>query len=76
MSELKPVGGAANDTLLTTRGLRTRYGGRSAMWVWRMLQTEKTFPRPIKIRNQNFWRLSELVAYEDSIRRAPDGATS
>lgn len=48
--------------------LRTRYGGRSDMWLYRMGEKEPTFPRPIKIGARNFWRLADIIAYEDRKR--------
>jgi len=44
--------------------LLSRYGGRSFMWLERLLARDATFPRPVKIARLRFWRLDELVAWE------------
>jgi predicted DNA-binding transcriptional regulator AlpA len=41
-----------------------RYGGRSFMWLVRMLKRDPSFPRPTKIGRLNFFRLDELVRWE------------
>ena len=50
--------------------LRLRYGGKSEMWVWRQLANDPEFPKPIKLSGRNFWKLSELTAYEEGKRHA------
>ena len=60
------------DVCLDAMGVRMRYGGRSDMWLWRRLQKDADFPRPIVIGNKRYWRLSELVAFED--RRRADAS--
>lgn len=57
-----PTGGVE---YIDTPSLRTRYGGKSEMWVWRHLANDPEFPKPIKIGNRNFWRLRDLLAYEE-----------
>jgi hypothetical protein len=54
----------ADDTLLPTAKVRSRYGGVSAMWVERRLADDPNFPKPIYIAKRRFWRLGDLVAWE------------
>jgi hypothetical protein len=54
--------------------IRTRYGGRSHMWIVRLLENDPTFPRPLLIRGRRYWRLSELTAWEETKRSANDAA--
>jgi hypothetical protein len=63
----------AGDCFLTTRQLRTRYGGTSEMWVWRRLHHDPDFPHPLVISGRRLWKLSELVAWERKLvmTRAP-----
>jgi predicted DNA-binding transcriptional regulator AlpA len=49
---------------LTAVQLRERYGGRSGMWVDRIMQRDAKFPRPIYIGRLRFWALHEIEAYE------------
>lgn len=44
--------------------LLTRYGGRSHMWLERLLKRDKTFPRPFKIGRLRFFRLDAIEAWE------------
>lgn len=45
-----------------------RYGGKSKMTLFRWVRdAELNFPKPIKIRNQNYWLISELDAYDSSM---------
>jgi predicted DNA-binding transcriptional regulator AlpA len=65
----------ASDVLLTGPGVRLRYGGKSNVWLWRVLRDDPHFPRPMKIRHQRYWRLSELMAYENA-RRVPNASAA
>lgn len=56
----------ASEVYLTAPQVKARYGGRSDMWLWRMLRDEQNFPRPKMIRGHRYWRLSDLVAFEDA----------
>jgi predicted DNA-binding transcriptional regulator AlpA len=49
---------------LTAVQLRERYGGRSEMWIERIMQRDAKFPRPIYIGRLRFWALDEIEAYE------------
>lgn len=44
--------------------LRRRYGGRSDMWIVRLLKSDPKFPKPIVVNRLRFWRISEIVAWE------------
>ena len=57
---------AVSDVLLTARQVRQRYGDKSDMWLWRVLRDEPQFPRPIYIRKQRYFRLRDLLAFEDA----------
>ena len=52
---------------LSTRQVRDRYGGVSAMWVERRLQSDPRFPRPKKFGRLRFFELSRLEDYERAI---------
>jgi predicted DNA-binding transcriptional regulator AlpA len=54
------------DCFLTSRQVRERYGNASDMWLWRRLDEDKGFPKPIRIKNRRFWRLADLRAWERS----------
>lgn len=41
-----------------------RYGGRSHMWLERMLERDNTFPRPTKFGRWRFFKIAELVDWE------------
>jgi predicted DNA-binding transcriptional regulator AlpA len=58
------------EVYLTAAQLCQRFGGKSDMWLWRLLRDEPSFPKPFVIRKQRYFRLSELVAYENAARRA------
>ena len=49
---------------LTSRQVRTRYGGRSHMWIVRRLQTDPRFPRPLMIGNRQHFDEAALDAYD------------
>ena len=40
--------------------LLARFGGRSHMWLVRLLERDKTFPRPVKIGRLRFFKIDEL----------------
>ena len=44
--------------------LLARFGGRSHMWLVRLLERDKTFPRPVKIGRLRFFKITDLVAWE------------
>ena len=60
----------AADCFLTAKQTRDRYGDVSDMWLWRRLHDNSGFPQPIMIQKRRFWRLSELLAWENGQLRA------
>jgi predicted DNA-binding transcriptional regulator AlpA len=60
----------------TAAQLRERYGGRSEMWLYRIMESDPYFPRPIYIGRFRFWDLAQIEAYERSVaaRREPPEA--
>lgn len=56
--------------------VRKRYGNRSRMWLWRMMD-QHGFPQPVKlipgINSINFWKLSDLLAWEAQQQRKTAG---
>jgi predicted DNA-binding transcriptional regulator AlpA len=60
---------AADERYLNAQQVRRRYGEASDMWIWRRLHDDSKFPRPTEICGRRFWKLSELVAWEQ-LKRA------
>jgi predicted DNA-binding transcriptional regulator AlpA len=58
----------ANERFLPASQVRTRYGV-SDMWVHRRLHDDSGFPKPIKIGDRRFWKLSNLIKWERSLIR-------
>lgn len=59
---------------LTSAQVRAHFGGVSAMWIWR--QTEKNgFPQPIRFgeNSRRYWRVSDLLAWEERTGRTGKG---
>jgi predicted DNA-binding transcriptional regulator AlpA len=67
----------SNEVYLSSKQLRARYGGVSDMWIYRRLQDDPSFPRPMKIKRLRFWREADLVTYERSKAResTPQGSS-
>ena len=60
------------ETYITAPQLRARFGGRSDVWLWRLLNDERAnFPKPIMVRRYRYFRLSEIEAWEESNRAKP-----
>jgi predicted DNA-binding transcriptional regulator AlpA len=57
----------ADRQFLTSGQLRVRYGGRSDMWLDRMMKRDATFPRPVYIGRYRFWDLGAIEAYERNV---------
>jgi hypothetical protein len=56
-----------DDVLVTAPQVRARYGGRSDMWLWRILRDETSgFPQPILINGRRYFSLAALKAWEIS----------
>jgi predicted DNA-binding transcriptional regulator AlpA len=57
---------------ITAPQLRKRFGGRSDVWLWRLLNDNRAhFPRPVMVRRNRYWRLSEVEAWEEANRSKP-----
>ena len=55
----------SNDVYLTTRQVRTRYGGVSDQTIWRWLHDEKVgFPQPTVISKKRYWKLIPRETWE------------
>ncbi|MBW5439253.1 hypothetical protein FXB41_32145 [Bradyrhizobium canariense] len=59
---------------LSTNQVLARYGDRSQMWLWRKVELDPHFPKPIKFGRLNFFRLAALEAYEKSLAAAGQDA--
>jgi predicted DNA-binding transcriptional regulator AlpA len=59
----------SQDPLIPAGQVRERFGGVSVMWIHRRLHDDSGFPRPLYIGRLRFWRLSELVAWEEHLPR-------
>ena len=63
------------ETYLTAPQLRKRFGGRSDVWLWRLLNDERAnFPKPVIVRRCRYFPLSEVEAWEASNRAKPKQA--
>jgi predicted DNA-binding transcriptional regulator AlpA len=56
--------GSAEDRYLSARQVRARYADASDMWIWRRLNDDSRFPKPLEICGRRFWKLSDLIAWE------------
>lgn len=54
------------DTLLRRRDVQARYGGISHMWIERRLK-DSEFPAPLYIAKRRYWRLGDLIAWEQKV---------
>jgi predicted DNA-binding transcriptional regulator AlpA len=60
-----------SETYLTAPQLRERFGGRSDVWLWRLLKDEQAnFPKPVIIRKCRYFPLSEVEAWVAANRAA------
>jgi len=58
---------SAEDVYLNARDVRRRYGGRSDMALYRWVRDPNLgFPSPIYIQTFRYWRLADLIAWEQS----------
>jgi predicted DNA-binding transcriptional regulator AlpA len=57
------------NALIPAAQVRERFGGVSDMWIHRRLHDDSGFPRPLYIGRLRFWRLSELIEWEDNLPR-------
>jgi len=67
---------SCDDRLLPTRELKKRYAV-SDTGIDRWLANEAVgMPRPVYIGRMRYWRLSELVIWENSRRREPNSGAA
>jgi predicted DNA-binding transcriptional regulator AlpA len=60
---------SGSDLFLSARDTKRRYGNVSDMWLYRREHDETSnFPKPIRISGRRFWRLSDLVEWENSLK--------
>jgi predicted DNA-binding transcriptional regulator AlpA len=55
---------SADDRYLSAKQVRARYADASDMWLWRRLNDDSDFPKPLEICGRRFWKLSGLIAWE------------
>lgn len=67
--EIEPDESAA---FITGPQVCRRYGGRSDMWLKRIMESDPEFPRPMIINRLRYFRVADLVAWER--KRAADRA--
>jgi hypothetical protein len=59
-----------SDAYLSARDVRRRYGDRSDTSLWRWVRDPNLqFPKPIYIQKFRYWRLADLIAWEQSLSR-------
>lgn len=46
--------------------VRDLCGGVSDMWLWRRLDSDPSFPRPVYISKRRFWREADIVDWLES----------
>src|SRR5262249_21781178 len=61
----------AADVLLRSVAVRRRYGDCSDMWLYRRLHEDSGFPKPLYVGQVRFWRLSDLVRWENAQAELP-----
>ncbi len=55
---------------LTAGQVRARYGGRSDMWLWRRLEDDPHFPKPMRVKTKRYWRVADLLEWEERNAKA------
>jgi len=58
------------ETYLTARQVRQRYGGASSTWIKRRLAND-SFPVPVYLAGSRFWRIIDLIAWDAAQVAAP-----
>jgi predicted DNA-binding transcriptional regulator AlpA len=58
-----PAVDPADNIFRNSAEVRRRYGV-SDMWIFRRLNDDPDFPKPMIINRRRFWRLADLVAWE------------
>ena len=58
---------------LNTKQVLGRYGGKSEMWLWRILRNDSRFPRPLVVRKRNLFLEEALDKFDDTCRKEAPG---
>ena len=58
---------------LNTKQVLGRYGGKSEMWLWRILRNNSRFPRPLVIGKRNLFLEEALDEFDDTCRKEAPG---
>jgi hypothetical protein len=61
----KPI--PADALWLTSNQVLARYGGRSAMWLWRKVKNDPAFPKPRYAGRMQLYSVPELNAYDAAL---------
>jgi predicted DNA-binding transcriptional regulator AlpA len=54
-----------NERRIKAAAVRDLCGGVSDMWIWRRLDRDPTFPRPVYIAKRRFWRERDVLQWLD-----------
>ena len=54
-------------TYLTATQVCRRYGGKSDSWLWRLLQSDPKFPRPVYLKNKRLFLEAALEEYDQRL---------
>lgn len=59
---------------MTAKQLMAHFGGVSQMWLWRKIETDPDFPRPVFIGRFRYFRVDEVEAYDRVLRERGQAA--
>jgi len=48
---------------IQAQAVRELCGGVSDMWLWRRLDSDPSFPRPVYIAKRRFWREADIIQW-------------
>jgi hypothetical protein len=71
-----PVTPPPDAVFISAKQLRNRYGARSAMWLHRRKMSDSDFPKPTLIGRLNFYKITDVEAYERGLVTRDNTATS
>jgi hypothetical protein len=70
-----PAAESADARFLTSAQVLRRYGGRHRTWLFRRRHDGSGFPDPaMRVAGQNYWRLSDLDAFDRRATSKAQGA--
>ena len=64
----------ASEVFLSSTNVRRRYGDVSDMWIWRRLSDDSGFPTPLIIAGRRYWKMSELICWENAQEESTQAA--